>query len=82
MKMKTKLFLYTFLFLIIAVICFYAFIGINFGKGVANMGKDLYKVQKEWKKNKEEPSDTITDLVVKKIDTVKKEKNSNLKREK
>lgn len=80
--MKKKLF-YILVFLIIVIVSFYVFIAINFGKGVANMGKDLHKVQKEWKENKEEPLDTIKNLVVKKIDSInKKTKNSNFKTEK
>lgn len=80
--MKKRL-LYIILFLIITIACFYVFIGIYFGKGVAKMGKDLHKVQKEWKDNKQESLDTIKNLVVKKIDSVaNKTKNSNLETEK
>lgn len=69
--MKKKLF-YTILFLIIVVVVFYVFIGVNFGNGVGKMAKDLNKVQKEWKEKKEEPLDTIKNLVVKKLDSVNK----------
>ncbi|MBZ4036799.1 hypothetical protein K6T82_18665 [Flavobacterium sp. 17A] len=68
--MKRRLFFYTILFITIVVVTFYLYIGIAFGNGVAKMGKSVHNVQKEWKENKEEPLDTIKDLVVKKLDSV------------
>lgn len=68
--MNKRLFFYTILFITIVVITFYLYIGIKFGNGVAKMGKDLHEVQKEWKENKEDPLDTIKNLVVKKLDSV------------
>lgn len=56
---------------------FYLHISLQFGKGVLNMSKELYQVKKEWKKNKENPLDSIKNNITKTIDSVNKKRIEN-----
>ena len=71
-KIKPHYILITALFILISVFVFYLYIGIQFGKGVSNMSKELYQVKKEWKKNKENPLDSTKNNFIKIIDSVNK----------
>lgn len=46
---------------------FYIYISLNFGKSVVNFGKDINKINKDWKFKEEMPIDTIlkvTDSII------------------
>ncbi len=76
-KIKSLYILYTVLFILILVFVFYLHISLQFGKGVLNMSKELYQVKKEWKKNKENPLDSIKNNITKTIDSVNKKRIEN-----
>lgn len=72
-KIKTINILYIFLVLGLLVFSFYLYIGYSFGNGVSKMGKDLYEVKKEWKKNGQNPMDSIENNVINVMDSVSNE---------
>lgn len=73
-KSKVVRILYLILFIGIVIFSFYIYIGFKYGTEVSKMGKELYKVKKEWKKNKEKPIDSIGNSVIKTMDSVNNKK--------
>ena len=76
-KIKALYLLFIVLFLLTITILFSIYIGLQFGKGVSKMSKELYEVKKEWKENKVNPIDSIENNITKMIDSVNKKRILN-----
>ena len=68
--MNKRVLIFAIVFILFLVVIFYVYIGIGFGRGVSNFGKDIHKINKDWRENNEMPLDTIETDIKEIIDSI------------